>query len=1282
MKQKRLTALLLALMMMVPVGVFNNLAKTAGFSGALALDSSNLTDETYAFTLRADYSSLSAPASAYTNDTLLNFSIQARGEKNSFAYAAINALDLAAEKNSSITSDFSLSHLNSALSNANSNTSGFARKDTDPGNRAMIAAYLARGKQGGPVIGHDAKRYPVSGISYIPDITTASKANNKSDYFKLIKTAVRDNGAVGISLYSDPKRFQNLTGDENFYDYPSTATADHTVVILGWDDNLVIPNYTITSGSGDSLNTAEFKDIPKGAFLVYDSLEGYYWVTYRTIEKCGKYAYYIDGFINTSAFNTLSDSSANPFGYTYEYDTYGQNSATGYGNGTAYFANVFTAATKASSLQAVSLFLTGEGNTYDIYYCADYTKPEDLAAACTPENKIASGYEAMPGYYNIPITAASRLLLPAQGKKFAIVAKVTCTTGTTPVPTYKSGTNGKGYISNDGSTWNDIYNAQNQVSICLKAHVEDGLTVNASGVNLPVTKDDDGVEKTKGGYKVLEVAPGKTYSIGPMFVPLNAGNVMPNETQWWMSDDIAAVGGGALEEISYDYDDADDLNSKKNPAKMGLSKYLPSEDDDDDEDSVPAPLTLNLNKDNQKNNVFSLTASSDQTYFNKEFYLKVKIYTGTKDSSDKWTMDTNTAEKPNYFETTIIVRIASVAVEKLELSKTDYTMKAAGTYTMKATITPSDASVKNPEWKVAKSFTYNKDTKTYDYVPFSRAYNAADPYNADGPIVTVSDTGKITAIKDGTCYVYAEVDQGEIIQSAPCKITVTQVAATGLSLNKKKFTMSTGTVLTLTATVKPTSASNKKVIWSVKSGSAVRIADPALGIIEALEPGVATVMAKTEKGGFSAECVITVSNAPSGICKLGKTSTFTLLGSGSKDTVNWTVEDMNVGDDGDDPDGTYSLSDSSDPLQSNFLSASQSSYKLKATANAVGRVRVTATITTINPEDEDGEPLTLRQQSWILESVIALSKIQLVNVPDDDEADEDASLTSLPAVKKLVLCVDPSPSSERNKSVTLRAIVVKPTDATLLDFEWTSKKPGVATVEVLGDVGTHNSYISITPVSEGSTKITGVNYNSNRKVSITVKVLKYPTTITTKHVGTAANPLVVPIGKNKTLSSKIIDKKSNKEVRYTLYNQETGAEIDPTDKDAIATVSSKGKLTAQKEGIVKLVAQGAPYDSTAPETEIIVSCAYPVRKVLLTGPRTAVVGEVVTITAATDPFNATNPELKFTGATLTKGEDGTYTFIPRAAGKIKITATSAENPKKSKTITIKIVEAAPAEPSS
>lgn len=120
---------------------------------------------------------------------------------------------------------------------------------------------------------------------------------------------------------------------------------------------------------------------------------------------------------------------------------------------------------------------------------------------------------------------------------------------------------------------------------------------------------------------------------------------------------------------------------------------------------------------------------------------------------------------------------------------------------------------------------------------------------------------------------------------------VEKVAVTGVTLDKTTVTVDLSdkdTSFTLTATVAPENASNKKVLWSSDNESVASVTSK--GIVTAKEKGTATITATTKDGNFTATCQLTVTdvNAP----EQDSSGTYLI---GTAKELKWFADKVNSG---------------------------------------------------------------------------------------------------------------------------------------------------------------------------------------------------------------------------------------------------------------------------------------------------------------------------------------------------------------------------------------------------
>lgn len=131
--------------------------------------------------------------------------------------------------------------------------------------------------------------------------------------------------------------------------------------------------------------------------------------------------------------------------------------------------------------------------------------------------------------------------------------------------------------------------------------------------------------------------------------------------------------------------------------------------------------------------------------------------------------------------------------------------------------------------------------------------------SSDTSVATVAKDGKITGLKDGDVTITATSANGKTATTA---LTVGKgtpnVPVTGVKLNKATTSIAVGGNETLTATVEPADATNKKVTWKSSNTSVATVSG---GKVTAVAEGTSTITATTDDGAKTATCEVTVTAA-------------------------------------------------------------------------------------------------------------------------------------------------------------------------------------------------------------------------------------------------------------------------------------------------------------------------------------------------------------------------------------------------------------------------------------
>lgn len=124
-------------------------------------------------------------------------------------------------------------------------------------------------------------------------------------------------------------------------------------------------------------------------------------------------------------------------------------------------------------------------------------------------------------------------------------------------------------------------------------------------------------------------------------------------------------------------------------------------------------------------------------------------------------------------------------------------------------------------------------------------------------IVTVSSSGLVTGISEGTTKVFARsIDYPDV--QGECEVTVIKdPTLKGISVNPSELTLTVGQTQVLQVLYTPDYAANKKVSWKTDNSSVASVS--AEGLVTAIAEGTAKVTATSAEGGFTASCKVTVS---------------------------------------------------------------------------------------------------------------------------------------------------------------------------------------------------------------------------------------------------------------------------------------------------------------------------------------------------------------------------------------------------------------------------------------
>lgn len=172
----------------------------------------------------------------------------------------------------------------------------------------------------------------------------------------------------------------------------------------------------------------------------------------------------------------------------------------------------------------------------------------------------------------------------------------------------------------------------------------------------------------------------------------------------------------------------------------------------------------------------------------------------------------------------ITVKVNPIGVSKITLNRTSQSLSKGKSFTLTATVKPSNATDKTLTWK-----------------------------SSNPEVAKVDKNGKVTAVKNGTATITCTSANGK---KATCTVTVRKISVTDVKLDMTSVRVEQGATFTIKATVVPSNATNQKVTWSSSDSSIAKVSSS--GKVTAVSVGICQITATTADGEFTAVCMIEV----------------------------------------------------------------------------------------------------------------------------------------------------------------------------------------------------------------------------------------------------------------------------------------------------------------------------------------------------------------------------------------------------------------------------------------
>lgn len=214
--------------------------------------------------------------------------------------------------------------------------------------------------------------------------------------------------------------------------------------------------------------------------------------------------------------------------------------------------------------------------------------------------------------------------------------------------------------------------------------------------------------------------------------------------------------------------------------------------------------------------------------------------------------------------------IVTQASEGITLGNTNLTLGVGDTYQVPVTLTPADATDQTVSW-----------------------------YSKNPEIATVSADGKVTGVAVGETIIIASIPNGQV---AYLNVTVHSIL-TGITLDKSNETLYVGQILKIGVVYAPTDATNQLVKWTSSNDAVATVSED--GTVTAVAGGIAIVTCTSDSGGYTATCIINVTEMVTSVklnkssCRLAVNKSITLKAtvenaSASNTKIKWSTSNKKI----------------------------------------------------------------------------------------------------------------------------------------------------------------------------------------------------------------------------------------------------------------------------------------------------------------------------------------------------------------------------------------------------
>ena len=583
-----------------------------------------------------------------------------------------------------------------------------------------------------------------------------------------------------------------------------------------------------------------------------------------------------------------------------------------------------------------------------------------------------------------------------------------------------------------------------------------------------------------------------------------------------------------------------------------------------------------------------------------------------------------------------------IEVLQVSLDEDAISLEEEEVYTLTATITPENATNRMLTWT-----------------------------SSNPNVATINNNGQVTAISEGTAVITVTTANG---LTDDCTVTVTtpEIPVTGIELSVTNRTIGVGDNFKINATIIPSNAQNKLIMWSSDDDNIAVVDDE--GYVTGVNPGTTRIIAQTSVSGVRGVCTVTVSDDTVEVLgvSLDKeaisleeyeiyTLTATITPENATDkTLIWTSSDSDVADV--DSNGQVTalnegtavitvttangLTDDCTVTVLPYSETPVTSISLNKTTLVLTEGTNETLVLSFEPEGATLPPAEWTSSNRNVARVDETGKVRAIGVGNATITVRTLSgLIATCEVTVVSSSVTPVTSISLNKTTlslaegTSEMLVLsfQPSTGTLPPAIWTSSNPEVATTDETGIVRA---------ISPGTATITVTTTND---LTATCEVTVTSATIAVTGIDLSVTNRVMEPGDSFKINATITPSNATDKT-ITWSSSDTN----------VATVDAEGTVTAVSTGTATIYAQTSASGIRGTCTITVVDEIIPETGITLNKETLSLEkDEIYTLSAEFTPSNATDKTLTWTSSNTsvaTVNNNGQVTAV--GVGNATITATT------------------------